>query len=256
MLQNGSLFATSATITGTITATSGSIGNFTISGGWLTCNSTSGTDGYINMRSSNTRIAFGYNLIPSTAPNFTCTAIIENKNNADGSNLNGYPTGNTVALSLEASGSTNSGGLTTSEPIALDAIGGIRYKGSYSGVKKNAELDYFTLANNASILKYYDTFVFQPTSSISRYLPTRSAIESAFGYFPCGASTGYRSYIEITLLVTRYATSSVTFYGDSTTPLLNPNGTAINFNNIAMNAGNILKLAYHNGAWYQVGRNW
>jgi hypothetical protein len=44
------------------------IGNFTIQNGWLTANSNVGQDvGYINLLGTNTRIAFGRNLLPTTA---------------------------------------------------------------------------------------------------------------------------------------------------------------------------------------------
>lgn len=239
--------------TNSIYANQAYIGNFSISNGWLKANANTGSDvGYIDMRGTNTRIAFGRDLIPGTAGGaFTCTAVIVNQNNSSYQ----YDSQKVYGLTIRTSGGVrNSDGYTYSEPVALMATGGISFKGCYSAVKKTYPLNYFTEANNASMLLYYNTFVFQPTTSANAYLPTTSSIINTLGYFGDGMDTSHRGYIEITILVTRWATSFVRLQtGGSSTPFIDKNGGTVDY--IDLNKGNVLKVAHHNGAWYVVSSN-
>lgn len=227
--------------TSKLTVTSGAkIGNFNISGGWLTVNkSSSDGAGYIDIRGGSNRTAFGYDLIPKSAGGgVTQTAVIENNNLADFG-------GETVALELKAIGKDADGVKGT----ALILRGGLRAKGAMSIAEKTYALNSFTKASDASPLLTYNTFIFQPSSNTNAVLPTAAAIEAAFGGFGDGTNVVDRGFIRIKILCTRYSNAQVWVVpGNSNTPLLNGGGNQIS--EIKIGKGNFLELAYHNRAWY------
>lgn len=216
------------------------VGSFTVQGGWLTCNSNEdgGGDGYINMKSANTRIAFGRNLIPSTSGGgFTCVAMIENNNIAGLG-------GTTCGMSIRALGDYSRG----IRSVAMRLDGGLSVTGGCS-IAEAVASDVFTTSNSATLFKYYNTFVFQPSSGVYANLPSRAAISSAFGWMSDGRGADYASMIRIKMLVTRWADGYVRVQaGDSGTPLIDNNGGTMSY--IDMRRGDFLELGYYNSAWY------
>lgn len=231
-----------------------SIGNFTIDGGWFKCNSTTGNDvGYIDMRSPDTRIAFGYDLIPATAGGgITCTAIIANNRAA----ANG---GTAYALSLKASGYAT----RDSHAVAIDCEGGVRIKGEFSLIE-----DLFTNINvnisnsscsSASNLRSRRTFVYSASSYTSIYLPSDNAISSEFGYFTSGNAVVDHSVITIRILVASYSPDNINV--QCTIPIIDANGNtmkennSVNRSNFDLAKGDFAELMYYNRQWYLINLN-
>lgn len=232
--------------TSRLTVTSGAkIGNFNISGGWLTTTRNSaGESGYISMRGNTSRVAFGTDLVPDTAGgSVTQTAIIENtKLASDG--------GSTVALGLKASGNISK----YIKAIAADMDGGLKVKGCMSYVEQVYEPNSFTTAISAKSLLTHNVFILQPTSNINAFLPTTSAIRSAFGIFSDGSEVTNRGFIRMKILVTRWATAQAWIKaGDSSTPLLDRDGNEIS--EIKASKGDFIELGFFNGAWYTLNRS-
>lgn len=221
------------------------IGNFTIESGWLKANSNTGKDvGYIDMRSSNTRVAFGRDLIPASAGGgATCTAIISNRNAADDW------LGETIALSLQATGGRYSTALTT--------IGGARIMGRVSTIEEvylNIGASNPT-GSSAANLKLGRWFVVRPTIRTAMYLPSDSAIHNQFGYYPSGNAVADSSCITINILVSAYATDEMDIVSP-VIPIFDRNGNtlyenrAFSASNFHMAKGNIISLTYYDRAWY------
>lgn len=238
---------------GSINATKGKIGDFEISNGWLKCNSNSNSNrdvGYIDMSGSNTRIAFGKDLIPATAGGgYTCTAIISNKNAASTWG------GETIALSLESSGGQYNTALTTR--------GGARILGRISTIEET----YWGLGasnssgSSADNLKFGRWFIVQPSVRTTFYLPSDTAIENLFGYFPSGNAVVDTACITINILMTRYASGDL----DVVSPkidIIDKNGNRLRDNNyytasnFVMKKGNIVSLTYFNRTWYISSSNY
>jgi hypothetical protein len=205
------------------------LGHFTLTNGWLTCNASPGTDvGYIDMRSSKTRIAFGRDLTQDSPYGYiSTTAIIENNNS--GSYYN-------VCLSLKATGN---------EPVALKADGAVMIKGDTSFVEG-------CITDRQSIISVISgcrNFVYQPTSPLNVYLPTKGEIASLFGYFGDGNGVDWAGFIRIHVLVTRWATSYIRVReSSSSTPLVDENGNVLSYRE--MSKGDYCEFTYYNGAWY------
>jgi hypothetical protein len=229
-----------------IFALQASIGNFTISNGWLKCNASPGNDvGYIDMLGPNTRVVFGRNIAPGyTGGSYTNTALIKNANPAS------YA-GNTIALCLQAAGGSGT------RSIALDAEGGACIRGITSFIEESAPLDTGisnSSGSSAENLRYYRCFAFQPGSGVNVYLPSGSAISSEFGYFGDGSHPVSRSFIRIHILVTRWATSYIRINAPSSTPLINEQGDTMSY--IDLYKGDYVELTYHNQSWYRTAYNW
>jgi hypothetical protein len=212
------------------------VGNFTITNGWLRSTAEAGDDvGYIDMTTPASRIAFGRDLLSSMPrQTTTCTAIIKNHNTHRA---------NAVGLEIDVKGTGDN-----RPPVALNAIGGVLIKGCLSHIEKVCPLNTFTMQTRAGELRYYNTFVLQPTSVFPAYLPNASAIEEEFGWFSDGGGVSYQGFIRMKIIVTRWATSYAQVIGHSSAPIVNNQGNVAN--SINLYAGNILELGYHNGAWY------
>jgi hypothetical protein len=235
--------------TNSIYANMASIGNFTISGGWLTANANPGNDvGYISMRGTNTYIAFGRNLSQGIAGgSFTCTAIIQNGNSADSS------FGETLGLSIKAVG----GRYYT----ALQMDDGFRMTGKVSVAEEvllNEGISNSS-GSDAESLKYKRTFVFQVSTYTYVYLPSDTAITNTFGYNANGIGAIDRSVIEIRILVTKYSSDRILV--TSPIPIIDDDGDTLKENNAVSNSnfnmskGNCVALYYHNRNWYIASSN-
>lgn len=251
----GGHIITSLIDTDSIYANQAYIGNFSIENGWLKCNATTGSDiGYIDMRTSATRIAFGYDLTPATAgEGFTCTAIIKNAH---------LPQigGSAYALSLEAYGDASA----DKHAIALDCVGGLRVKGEYSLIEDlfatnvNISNQACSLASN---LRSRRTFVFNPGDGeyISVYLPSDTAIADTFGYFTTGNAVVDHAAIVIKILIPYWCAGSINV--QSTIDIIDNNGNTVKENNSVsrsnfnMSKGDYAELMYMNRKWYKVIHN-
>ena len=228
-----------------IIANGAKIGNFTISGGWLTCNDNLGTNiGYIVMNGTNTQIAFGRDLsnaIPGSMT--TCTARIVNNNQ-------GPATGATIALYLEAKGVTGLDIDPYVRSVALWANGGAIIKGACSFVKETYTLDGWGDTNDASALLFFDTFVFQPQSPRNIDLPSYAAMNNTFGLFKTGFNVSDKGLVRITLFCTRWSASYINVRSLDTVnaPLINNNGATISGQVVGI--GEVIELGFHNKAWY------
>lgn len=230
------------------------IGNFLINNGWFTCNASPGSDvGYIDMRSSATRIAFGTDLTPAVAGGgFTCTASITNNNMA------GYG-GSTYALSLKSNGKA----VNDIHAVALDCEGGVRIRGEYSLIESLFTDVNVNISNSscssAVNLRSRRTFVFQPTSYTSIYLPSDTAIANEFGYFTDGRAVVDHSAIVVKILVAQGATDGINV--QSTISILDANGNELKANNsvgrsnVDMSRGDYAEFMYYNRRWYLVNFN-
>jgi hypothetical protein len=243
---------------GTMVATGGKIGGFTISGNWLTSTLLNGDSGAILMRdtSSGTVIGLGADLVPGTAGgSHTLTAQIVNRQKGI------YET---TALYLEAAGGSNSGdyGYETRYPMALETLGNVRIRGAFACCEEVAFVNNSdAIANPDGSLSspkrigVFGTYIFQPSTSIYVYLPKWSAIEGYFGYFTTGESTSFKSAITIRILVTRWASSSILVkVGGSDTAMTDHSGNEIS--GVEMNKGDVAEFTYHNGCWYLSSKNW
>lgn len=251
----GGHIITSLIDTDSIYANQAYIGNFSIENGWLKCNATTGSDiGYIDMKTSATRIAFGYDLTPAAAgEGFTCTAIIKNAH---------LPQigGSAYALSLEAYGDASA----DKHAVALDCVGGLRVKGEYSLIEDlfatnvNISNQACSLASN---LRSRRTFVFNPDDGeyISVYLPSDTAIANTFGYFTTGNAVVDHAAIVIKILIPYWCAGSINV--QSTIDIIDNNGNTVKENNSVsrsnfnMSKGDYAELMYMNRKWYKVIHN-
>lgn len=248
--KDGNMVASKATVTGNVTANSGSIGGFSIENGWLKCNSNvSSSAGYIMMKGTDTEIAFGRDLIPSTAGGaFTNTARIYNRqsNYWSGSSQNWYPTGDkNVGLVI------NTG--NCDYPVALMCEGFNSFVGGISVITYLAHSGY-----NWEELRYRDTFVMQVNSPSYINLPTSQQLYDAFGsgsnYFSNGLAISYQSVIRFTLMVTKWS-SNITIRGVSGIPLINPRGEVHNggdytYGQHVAGPGDVVSFYFYNGNYY------
>lgn len=256
---DGSFTATKATITGTVTANAGKIGNYEISNGWLkTTQSGGGSAGYFSISNNSTRIRFGDDLVPSVAGGaHTLTAEIYNANNGESDPF--YKTSNTALLLTAAGNATRK--------VALQTDGFIRNHGGISLITAN-----FTDGGNSpasaghsktfpySLIAYQNEFVFQPTANTGFNLPTPDQISTAFGQYPgtMGGSV-LDSYIySMTLTNIRWASGALYVRGVSGAPLINQSGNIHNagdytYGQQVLNAGCSARVTYFNRNWYITG---
>ena len=252
---SGGHIITSLIDTDSIFANAAYIGNFTIENGWFKCNANPGSDvGYIDMRGTNTRIAFGRDLAPSTAGGgFTCTAIISNKNTADSYGV-------TYGLDVTATDSRYT------RSVAVNCNGGLVVKGGFGVVEELFDGINIAPSNSsfssASNLRYRRTYIFQPTSDVNVCLPSDTAIDDEFGYFSGGHyNVVDDSAIIIILLVTHWSNYRiyVCSKGGTNNKIINENGETIqeatNYPGFWMGKGDSAILMYYNRNWYIINKN-
>ncbi|GHT43887.1 hypothetical protein FACS189438_1950 [Bacteroidia bacterium] len=231
---NGAITANSTfkiNTNGTMEATGGKIGNFSISGGWLTSSLQNNDSGAILMRntSTGTVIGLGSDLVPGTAGgSYTRTAQIINRQKG---------VYETTALYLESAGGSNSGdaGYETCYPVALETKGNVRIRGALVCFEEVTNITASNVIANsdgsipsAKRIGIFSTYVFQPENPIYVYLPSRPALEGYFDYFASGASTGWQGALTVRILVTRYATSTIAVkVGGSGTTLVDNDGNIL-----------------------------
>lgn len=233
----------------------GEIAGFIIENGWLKANSALSADdiGYIDMRSSDTRIAFGTG-VGNPYSTTKCTAYINNSQPHSGGS--GVFAEENIAMYLRS--------WSADENTALDCIGGLRWIGRTMNVNQpivvhgNAMLDVIEVK-----IRYANEYVLDPYDYVAVNLPDASTISKAFGAWvmPEGGSTEDSSIIQINIMVPRYSLGTLLIRGVSGAPLINQNGDLISedsrysYGNIKMEKGDQLCLVYMNRAWYIRYRN-
>lgn len=228
----------------------GEIAGFTIENGWLKANATTLKDvGYIDMRSSNTRISFGNNV---GAPYSTtkCTAIIENTQPNKGGGTGLFADEN-IALRLRS--------WSAGENTALDCVGGLRWIGRTMNVNQPIVIGGNAIRDVIEVkIRYCNEYVFGPSGDAAVDLPSASMISSAFGSYtlPAGGNTEDSSLIQINIMLTRWATGRVLLRGVSGAPLINCDGnqmtenTLYSYGNIYLGKGDQICVVYMNRSWY------
>lgn len=231
------------------------IGNFVIEKGWFKSNAPAGVDvGYIDMKSGNNRIAFGYDLIPGSAGgSVTCSAIITNNNIASTIGGSAY------ALDLKAVGNA----AEDKHAIALNCNGGVRIKGEFSLIEDLHNRININISNSscsvANNLMSQRTFIYQVESYSNVYLPSDAAISSTFGYFTSGNAVADRSVITIRILVSRWSTAGINV--QCSIPIVDNNGnpikenSSVSYYNFNMEKGDYAELMYYNRNWYVINNN-
>lgn len=139
---------------------------------------------------------------------------------------------------------------------ALYCTGGLKVNGPVSTaryIRPNAKSD--------AIIKdigYMDTFIFQTSSYLNVFLPSRSTIESKVGnvhaeYGEDWSAVGYNSVIFIHVIVTRFSSASIRITHESDdTKLVDNNGNQID--GLDMAKGDCATFAYFNSGWYVFNR--
>lgn len=223
---------------GSITARKGKIGGFDISNGWLKSDYDAG---YLDMKGSNTRIAFGADLAPGVIGGvYTCTGMIQNTKGDSYTNQ-------AIGLQIKAGG-------TAKYAVAADLDGGLKVRGGISFVEDVPDVSDNTDTITSQDLAFRRTFVFQPITYRTVHLPTSSNISSMFGYNSKGYAASWQSVIRITIIVSRYATDRINI--QCSDPILDNNGNnrkdnnGVSVSNFDMGKGDCCELAYFNGAWY------
>jgi hypothetical protein len=238
----------------TIIANAAYIGNFSIVGGWLSANANAPS--YIQMLGTNTNITFGQNVFPGTYPG-NSTARIENANPIAPPQPTALPLyGVNVAVRLKATGYKathivngsivdygSSGSCIV--PLAIQAYGGVTIVGSVSICEEIINISDWGW--DLQYLQYYRRFVWQGTANQSITLPSQAMMSSLFGTFGNGWGTGYAGAVELTFLVTAYATATLTLYG-----IVSDSGST--GSSVALSKGDVCKVIYFNANWYLVNK--
>lgn len=225
------------------------IGNFTISNNWLKCNSdNNGESGYIDMVGTNTRIAFGQDLVPSVAGgSFSCTGIIKNHQISHlSSNSSWYPENN-KGIALQVSS------INSDWPIAIDSHGFNKFIGG---------LNVMTLVPNVGYqwekLPYQDIFVLSSANDVTLTLPTQNQLYNAFNagsnYMNNGLAISYQSVIKFTFIIAK-TSKRVFFLGNSGASIINMTGGIHNGGDYAYgrqvsNPGEVVTFYYYNNSYY------
>ncbi|MCD7849531.1 MAG: hypothetical protein LUH63_07170 [Parabacteroides sp.] len=206
-----------------------------------------GSSGFLGFSATNVWAGIGLNVLPETLGG--TRALLRLENNVASS----YDT-NYGALIEARNGAKNR---------ALECVGGFRVKGAVALARLIGAISNGGYTNDIiNGIGYKDTFVYQPPSPLNVDLPTPAQIQSGFGqiyndYNGDWINTQNGSYIEITILVTRWAASYIRIRGNSAANLIDQNGNASNagtytYGALDLNKGNSVKLGYFNSSWYIV----
>ena len=199
----------------------------------------SGSNAFLGFSSSGKWAGLGLNTLPSTLGGTSALMRLEYATNHNDINYGAVINVN--------------GGYRN---YALFCNGGLRLNGAIStaryvrpGAKTNA------IIND---IGYMDTYLFQPTSYINVYLPSRNTVSSKMGtvyndYGDSWSEIGYNSVIFIHVIVSRHATDAICVRPEDTnTPLVNENGDSITLD---MRKGDCATFAYINQTWYLFNKN-
>jgi hypothetical protein len=243
-------------VTSRLTVTNGAkIGGFNIVGSALSATSDLGAFILMWPGDNKTKLSLGRD-----ATNFNALGYNSLMGEIVNRNVRPEYNSSTIALILSAMGEL-SGETYRNKNYALVANGGAYIGGSlcvFDEVEFNVDID-------ASMLLKCRKFIYSPTSTKNVYLPGRAAIEALFqsglsrggsspGYMWSGKSVGYQSWIELDILVTRYATANVLVSSPvSGTDLVDNDGNVISSREMAK--GDIITYCYYNNSWYMKVHN-
>lgn len=140
---------------------------------------------------------------------------------------------------------------------ALYCTGGLRVNGPVSTaryIRPGAKSD--AIIND---IGYMDTFVFQTSTYLNVYLPSRATLAAKIGtvhaeYGESWSEVGYNSVIFINVLVSAYSSASIRIITeDANTPLVDVSGN--NMSELVMGKGKCATFAYFNQRWYLFTKN-
>ena len=239
-LTMNNLKATGVDLEGKITATSGTIGGFDVSGGWLKAvpNPYGGaSQGFISIRSGNEMvIRLGTDLIPGSAGGlFTLLGQIENRLPTSGIWAQSEEN---IALKLVAENKQNN--------TALDAKGDIITIGTIIELG-NAHEDTGFLDSISNNIGRHHTYVFKPTEYVTVQLPTGAEINAKIR----NSATDFSQCFEITILIHKFAAGSIALRGKPMANIIDNNGNVASSGDysqgqIKMAKGDVAKLMFYN----------
>ena len=249
---------TSAEITGTVNAISGTfnnvifqsgyIGGFRVSGTGLTNGPDFNNDAYIIFRNdeNKTFAGIGGNILPSSS-GLTAVARFEN-----GATNNFYGSTN-YGVIIEASGASRN--------IGISLVGDIVMKGALVSIEPTFQSMGYTDSIILNISKYR-RFLFTPGTSqyLSVDLPSSSQIVNAFGSYKLPSYWN----IEIEIEVAWNASGSIALRGSSGSIFVNNNGDVVNHQDtyaygiIKMDKGDAVTVRYnsYHGRWQLINHSY
>lgn len=256
--HDGTVKFTSAEITGTVNAISGTfnnvifqsghIGGFRVSGTGLTNGPDFNNDAYIIFRNdeNKTFAGIGGNVLPSSS-GLTAVARFEN-----GATNNFYGSTN-YGVIIEASGASRN--------IGISLVGDIVMKGALVSIEPTFQSTGYTDSIIVNISKYR-RFLFTPGTSqyLSVDLPSSSQIVNAFGSYKLPTYWN----IEIEIEVAWNASGSIALRGSSGSIFVNNNGDVVNHEDtyaygiIKMKKGDVVTVRYnsYHGRWQLINHSY
>lgn len=249
---SGGHIITSLIDTDSIFANMASIGGFTIENNGIFSNSkysgessskfflySSGSNAFMGFSSSGKWAGLGLNTLPSTLGGTSALMRLEYTTSHNDINYG--------AVIGVHGGRRN---------YALYCTGGLKVNGPVSAaryIRPNTK-------SNAIIndIGYMDTFVFQTTTYLNVYLPSRATLAAKMGnvyaeYGESWSEVGHNSVVFIHVIVSRYSSEAIRVRPESSdTPLVDNNGNATD--GFDMGKGDCATFAYFNSNWYIFNR--
>jgi hypothetical protein len=249
---SGGHIITSLIDTDSIFANMASIGGFTIENNGIFSNSkysgessskfflySSGSNAFMGFSSSGKWAGLGLNTLPSTLGGTSVLMRLEYTTSHNDINYGAV---------IDVHGGRRN--------YALYCTGGLKVNGPVSAaryIRPNTKSD--AIIND---IGYMDTFVFQTTTYLNVYLPSRATLAAKMGnvYVEYGESwseVGYNSVVFIHVIVSRYSSEAIRVRPESSdTPLVDNNGNATD--GFDMGKGDCATFAYFNSNWYIFNR--
>ena len=249
---SGGHIITSLIDTDSIFANMASIGGFTIENNGIFSNSkysgessskfflySSGSNAFMGFSSSGKWAGLGLNTLPSTLGGTSALMRLESTTSHNDINYGAV---------IDVHGGRRN--------YALYCTGGLKVNGPVSAaryIRPNTKSD--AIIND---IGYMDTFVFQTTTYLNVYLPSRATLAAKMGnvyaeYGESWSEVGHNSVVFIHVIVSRYSSEAIRVRPESSdTPLVDNNGNATD--GFDMGKGDCATFAYFNSNWYIFNR--
>ena len=249
---SGGHIITSLIDTDSIFANMASIGGFTIENNGIFSNSkysgessskfflySSGSNAFMGFSSSGKWAGLGLNTLPSTLGGTSALMRLEYTISHNDINYGAV---------IDVHGGRRN--------YALYCTGGLKVNGPVSAaryIRPNTKSD--AIIND---IGYMDTFVFQTTTYLNVYLPSRATLAAKMGnvyaeYGESWSEVGHNSVVFIHVIVSRYSSEAIRVRPESSdTPLVDNNGNATD--GFDMGKGDCATFAYFNSNWYIFNR--
>lgn len=249
---SGGHIITSLIDTDSIFANMASIGGFTIENNGIFSNSkysgessskfflySSGSNAFMGFSSSGKWAGLGLNTLPSTLGGTSALMRLEYTTSHNDINYGAV---------IDVHGGRRN--------YALYCTGGLKVNGPVSAaryIRPNTKSD--AIIND---IGYMDTFVFQTTTYLNVYLPSRATLAAKMGnvyaeYGESWSEVGHNSVVFIHVIVSRYSSEAIRVRPESSdTPLVDNNGNATD--GFDMGKGDCATFAYFNSNWYIFNR--